>query len=144
MMGYGPRQSRNKQVAHTILRLLDGEPVAVHSPHREANWVFIDDLADAFVMAATAPDFAIGKTYDLGSTQMITNGELVTLIAREMGREGLVQLGVGDSRTGEVIRRPDTNRTADEFGWTAHTPLEDGLRRTISWFDRHRGADGDG
>jgi nucleoside-diphosphate-sugar epimerase len=75
---------------------------------------------------------------------MITNGELVTLIAREMGREGLVQLGVGDSRTGEVIRRPDTNRTADEFGWTAHTPLEDGLPRTISWFDRHRRADGDG
>ena len=137
MMGYGPRQSPSKLIPHTILSLLEGKPVAIHSPHREANWVFIDDIADAFVRAATEPDDAIGKTYDLGSPQMITNGELVKLIAREIGREDLIQLGVGDSRTREVVRQPDTNRTADEFGWTVCTPLPTGLRRTISWFDRH-------
>jgi nucleoside-diphosphate-sugar epimerase len=71
---------------------------------------------------------------------MITNGDLLMLIAHEVGREDLVLLGVGDSRTAEVVRQPDTNRTADEFGWTARTQLHTGLRRTISWFDRHRGA----
>jgi UDP-glucose 4-epimerase len=138
MMGYGPRQNRNKLVPHTILSLLDEQPVAIHSPHRAANWVFIDDIVDAFVLAATAPDGAIGKTYDIGSPQMITNGDLVLLIAQEIGREDLVQLAVGDSRTAEVIRQPDTERTADEFGWTASTQLHTGLRRTISWFERHR------
>ena len=140
MMGYGPRQNRNKLIPHTILSLLDGKPVAIHSPHREANWVFIDDVAEAFVSAATAPDDVIGKTYDLGSSQMVTNGDLVMLIAQQIGREDLVQLGVGESRAREVIRQPDTTRTTDEFGWTASTPLPAGLHRTISWFERHGDA----
>lgn len=141
MMGYGPRQSRAKLVPHAILSMLRGQTVAIHSPNREANWVFVDDIADAFVMAATASDAAIGQTYDLGSPQMITNGDLVKLIAREIGREDLVVLGVGDPRTSEVIRQPDVERTADELGWTARTELDVGLRRTISWFDRHRDVD---
>ena len=71
---------------------------------------------------------------------MVTNGDLVMLIAQQIGREDLVQLGVGDSRTREVIRQPDTTRATDEFGWTASTPLPVGLHRTISWFERHGGA----
>jgi nucleoside-diphosphate-sugar epimerase len=144
MMGYGPRQSKAKLIPHTILSILRGQPVAIHNPERLASWVFVDDLVEAFVMAVTTSDDAIGQTYDLGSPLMITNGDLVMRIARQMNREDLVRLGAGESRTSEVIRQADIRRTADEFGWSARTGLDEGLRRTISWFSGHREGSGPG
>lgn len=35
---------------------------------------------------------------------------------------------------GQPRRRLDTSRAADAFGFTATTPLDEGLQRTITWY----------
>ncbi|MBN6050674.1 SDR family NAD-dependent epimerase/dehydratase, partial [Nonomuraea sp. RK-328] len=35
------------------------------------------------------------------------------------------------------IRRPDISLVTNRLGWSPKTPIEDGLRRTIAWFQEH-------
>ena len=134
MMGYGPRQNENKLVPSTILSLLANKSAMVQNPGRSADWIYVDDIVRGLVNAGRASGDAHGNTYDLGTGSMVTNGELVTMIARQLGREHLVRFGSGGSRGTEMIRRADTDTTRDALDWTSDVSLEEGLQRTIDWF----------
>jgi nucleoside-diphosphate-sugar epimerase len=41
---------------------------------------------------------------------------------------------------GQPRRALDTSRAREQFGFTAKTSFEDGLRRTIDWYEQHRAA----
>jgi GDP-L-fucose synthase len=59
--------------------------------------------------------------------------DLAGLIARLCGFAGRIEW---DARrpNGQPRRRLAIDRAAAAFGFRAHTPFEDGLRRTIAWF----------
>ena len=138
-MGYGPRQNKGKLVPSIILSILRGEPVKIGSPHRPADWIFVDDVVDGFARAASAPDTALGKTFDLGcGGDLITVGAIATSIGRQMDRPDLIELGAGASRGEEMVRPAQPESTQEEFGWSARASLDEGLHRTISWFQRYK------
>lgn len=137
MMGYGPRQNENKLVPSTILSLLAGEPATAQTPDRSADWIYVDDIVRGLVSAGVASDDAHGKTYDLGTGTMVTNGQLVAMIARQLGCEELLRFGSGAPRGTEMIRHADTRPTRDALGWAPDVSLDEGLQRTIEWFREH-------
>jgi GDP-L-fucose synthase len=61
--------------------------------------------------------------------------ELVELIARLTGFEGEIRWQ--PSRPdGQPRRQLDVTRAFEKFGFRAQTSLEDGLRRTIDWYEK--------
>jgi len=63
--------------------------------------------------------------------------DLAKLIPRLTGFEG--DLGWDTSKpNGQPRRALDTSRTEDTFGFRARMNLEEGLRRTIGWYDQQR------
>ena len=73
----------------------------------------------------------------VGSAFEISIRELTETIARLTGFEGRI---VWDTTkpNGQPRRKLDTSRAAERFGFVSRIPFEEGLRRTIAWYEAHR------
>jgi GDP-L-fucose synthase len=67
----------------------------------------------------------------------VTIRDLVALIARLCGFTGRIEWDTSKP-DGQPRRCLDTSRAAELLEWRASTSLEEGLRRTIEWYESDR------
>ena len=133
-MVYGPGQrDERKLVPYVITSLLRDSPPRLASGVREVDWIYVDDVVDAFLVAAVS-DGAVGETLDVGSGALVTVRDLVEQIVRVMEPGVNPEFGALPDRTAERVRVADAGRTTQLTGWSPKTPLDEGLARTIEWF----------
>ena len=141
-MVYGPAQRDvRKLVPYTILSLLQEKAPEVSSGGREVDWVFVDDVADAFVAAVWAPGLD-GRTLDIGSGTMHSVREIVERLTSLVAPQVEPRFGAVEERPDEQVRVADVETTAASLGWRPSTSLDEGLVRTIDWY-RERLAAGE-
>jgi nucleoside-diphosphate-sugar epimerase len=75
---------------------------------------------------------------NIGSSFEISIKDLTELIARLTGFEGSVRWDT-TKPNGQPRRKLDTNRAKAAFGFEARTSFEEGLKRTIAWYEENRG-----
>jgi GDP-L-fucose synthase len=102
------------------------------SPTRE--FLFVDDAAEGVLLAAERYDSS--EPVNLGSAFEISIKDLAETIARLTGFTGRL---VWDTTkpNGQMRRKLDTSRARQEFGFQSRTSFEDGLRRTVEWYEEH-------
>lgn len=137
---YGPGQDTGKLIPHVISRVLDGESPALASGERYIDFVYADDVAAAFIAAATASDVE-GQTFDIGFGDLTQVREVVETILDIVGpdvpRPDYNAIAV---RPFEQELEVDTEPARRILGWSASTPLREGLRRTVEWYARREDA----
>ena len=135
-MVYGPGpQDVKKLVPYTIRSLLRGEQPQFSSGTREVDWVYVEDVAEAFVHAATAAG-AEGGTFDVGTGELTSVRKVVELIHELKNAPAKPEFGATQDRPMEQIRRADLSSSERTLGWSPRTSLRDGLQSTIEWFSR--------
>lgn len=133
-MVYGPGQrDLKKLVPYVVLNLLRGESPRLTSGNRLVDWVYVDDVADAFMRAVDSRD-AIGKIFDIGSGKPISIRETVSLISDLTGSSVVPEFGAIPDRQADLPQRADTRAALQLLDWEASTPLSKGLRKTIEWY----------
>jgi nucleoside-diphosphate-sugar epimerase len=130
MMTYGPGQKSYKLVPSIIDALLQNQTVKLGSGRRLVDWVYIDDVVDAFVRTAAARKPLRG-TVDLGSGELVSIRDCALLIAGLLNRTHLLEFDPARDRPYEEARAADTLPAAERLGWRATTPLRSGLQMTI-------------
>lgn len=133
-MVYGPGPGHpSKLIPYVIRSLLRGEPPRIGSGSREIDWIYVDDVAAAFVAAAVAQDVA-STSVDVGSGTAVSIREvvdrLVTLVAPSIEPE----YGALPPRPFEQVRIADVDATERAIGWRPAISLDEGLARTVEWF----------
>jgi nucleoside-diphosphate-sugar epimerase len=136
---YGPGQECSKLIPHVTTALLRGESPELSSGERMLDWAYAEDVAGAYVAAATRPGLE-GTTLDVGSGIEASVQDVVEEIVRAIGPSaGRPLFGRVAVRPREQHVVPDVETTAAVLGWRAATGLEEGLQRTVGWY-RHRAA----
>jgi nucleoside-diphosphate-sugar epimerase len=135
-MGYGPRQHPSKLIPHVIGSFLRGEAPRLGSGALLADWIYVDDVVEALIIAATAPG-AVGAEVDLGTGAQTSIREVVERIAASMHTSVRPQFGAEPDRPWRRTRCADVERTWTLLGWRAKTALTTGLERTIAWYRRN-------
>lgn len=138
---YGPRDNFNLETSHVIPALIrkcveaqmrgDDEIVVWGTGMPTREFLYAGDAARGILLAAEHYDGA--EPVNLGSGMEISIRDLVELIVRLTGFEGRV---VWDKSKpdGQPRRALDVQRAKDWFGFTAETPFEEGLRKTIEYY----------
>jgi UDP-glucose 4-epimerase len=136
---YGPRL-RVKDARQTFLgiwfrRLLEGEPIEVWGGAQLRDLAYLDDVVDAFLLAAETPRCA-GFAYNLGGAPPVSLFRLAEaaiaangggrLIAKEFPADR-VAIDIGSYYADDGAFRATT-------GWEPKTSLPEGLRRSLDWF----------
>jgi nucleoside-diphosphate-sugar epimerase len=130
-MIYGPGQPDTSKLIPYVARcFLEGETPVLGSGRRPIDWVYVDDVVSAFEMAATTPGVD-GEVIDIGSGELHTIAEVVSMLRAVTGAAGDAEFGGLADRPSEQIQAADTARAEQLLGWRATTSLEEGLKRTV-------------
>ncbi len=99
-------------------------------PSRE--FLYVEDAAEGIFLATQRYDEP--EPVNLGSGMEISIKDLVELLCRLMDFKGRV-VWEEDKPDGQPRRCLDVSK-AKQFGFTAETPFEEGLRKTIEWYSK--------
>ena len=135
---YGPRQDPHGEAGVVAIfagRLLAGEPCTVFGDGEQTrDFVFVDDVVDAFVRAADKGD---GLIINIGTGVETSVNVLYATMARVAGVDRAAVLA--PAREGEVPRSAlDASRAAMQLGWKPWTDLAAGSAAVLDYF-RTRG-----
>ena len=100
------------------------------------EFLYVDDAAEGIVLGAERYDGP--DPVNLGVGHEITIRELVELIVRLTRFAGEIRWDPSKP-DGQPRRALDTSRARERFGFVATTEFEDGVRRTIEWYERTAG-----
>jgi UDP-glucose 4-epimerase len=135
-MTYGPAQADvRKLIPFVSLALLRGELPTLGSGLRPVDWIYVDDVVEAFV-AAVRTDGIAGKVLDVGTGSLVTVRAVAERLARMIRPDAALEFGAVPDRPLEQVRKADAARTRAALGWRAATSLEEGLTRTVEWYRR--------
>lgn len=133
-MVYGPGQlDLQKLVPYVTVSLLRGEAPKLTSGAREVDWIYVDDVVDAFLRAAVAPD-AVGRSLDVGSGELLSARSLVERLHELVGGDVAPEFGAVRDRRMERVRAADPATATEGMGWRPRTPLAEGLARTVDFY----------
>ena len=139
-MVYGPGQrDETKLVPFVITSLLRGESPGLSSGTRPVDWVYVDDVVNAFVRSAT-PDAVLGQSLDVGSGVLTPVREVVEEVVRLMRPSAKPRFGALPDRPNERIRVANVERTQALLGWAPQTSLKEGLATTVDWYTAREDA----
>ncbi len=136
---YGPGQSNRAVIPTIITQALSGNTVRLGNLEAIRDFTYLDDTVEGFLQAGQA-DMWDGETYNLGTGEEISIGQIAELIFRIMGKTPEIQVEQGRLRPekSEVLRLISDNRKAKAaLGWQPKVVMEEGLRRTIDWISAH-------
>jgi UDP-glucose 4-epimerase len=138
---YGPRQDPKSEYAAVVPRfitacLTGARPVIHGDGEQSRDFAFVDDVVEANVLAARAPDAALGRAFNVGGGGEPTSvNELLAIVAeltgatpdpiREPAREG-------DMRATQA----DLTQAKEALGLVPSVDIHEGLRRTVEWFSK--------
>ena len=133
---YGPNMDKKdgRVVSNFIVQALKGEDITIYGDGKQTrSFCYVDDLVDGFIRLMSKDGGAIGPI-NLGNPGEFTMIELAELILQMTNSKSkLVQLPL--PQDDPKMRRPDISRAMTELGWQPAVPLQDGLRKTIDYFE---------
>ena len=112
-------------------RMLRNEPVTIFGTGEDTrDYVYIDDIVEAFARAAQAPEAATALA---GSGEQTSTNRIFELTAGAAGYERAPEYG--PARAGDIDAIAlDSAHARAVWDWHPSVELEDGIARTVEWF----------
>ena len=139
---YGPGDNFDLETSHVIPALIrkcvearrqgTGFIEVWGSGNASREFLYVEDCAEGIVKAAAV--YNESDPVNLGNGREVVIKDLVEMIARLTGFEGKIRWQ-SDKPDGQPRRQLDTRRAFEKFGFRARTSLEDGLSKTIEWYE---------
>jgi UDP-glucose 4-epimerase len=138
-VAYGPGQNSDMFLPALIESLLRGEEFNMTLGEQTRDYVYVGDLVDALLRSGTCAKLD-GEIINIGSGQATQIAQLVRRVEAQLGCHGLVRRGALPYRTGEPMEYLlDVSKARQLLLWVPQTSLDDGLRRTINWYQEMLG-----
>ncbi len=133
---YGPRMHPNdgRVVSNFIVKALQGEPITVYGDGRQTrSFCYVDDLIDGVVRMMTTDDAFTGPV-NLGNPTEFSILELAEKVLELTGSRSAVSFLPLPSDD-PTQRKPDIDLARAKLGWEPRVALDEGLKKTIAYFD---------
>lgn len=133
---YGPRMHPNdgRVVSNFVVQALRGEDITIYGEGQQTrSFCYVDDLIEGFVRLMNSPEELTGPV-NLGNPGEFTIKELAERVIDLTGSSSKLihkPLPQDDPKQ----RQPNIELARKELGWEPTIKLDDGLRKTISYFD---------
>jgi nucleoside-diphosphate-sugar epimerase len=136
---YGYFEDPNRLVPYLIRSCLDDEPVILHNPKAVRDFVFIDDVVNAYLIAVNSADKAAsGEIFNVGSGKQHNVRDIFNIVKKTTSyeKEAMVDKSKsGKSPTDKTkVWEADTTKIKKAFDWEAKTALPEGIKKTVAWF----------
>ena len=133
---YGPYQFPEKVIPKTIIRAKKNMKIPVYGSGKNIrDWIFVKDHCDAVMKVFENGN--TGESYNISSSNEITNIELIEKILEYMGKSSDLIYYVED-RPGHDFRYGiNSSKIRNEMNWKPTYSFEEGLQYTVEWYLNH-------
>ena len=136
---YGPRMhpSDGRVVSNFIVQALKGQPITIYGDGSQTrSFCYVDDLIDALILLMATPDEFTGPV-NVGNPIEFTILELAKKVIELTGSKSRIVFKPLPSDD-PAQRQPDIRLAQKILNWTPVAPLDEGLRKTIGYFQTSR------
>ena len=130
---YGPHQFPEKLIPLMISNAIESKPLPIYGDGMQIrDWLYVDDHCRA--IRAVVERGRPGEIYNIGGNRALPNIEVVRRLLQAVGRPESLMQTVTD-RPGHDRRYALSGaKVMRETGWRPQVSFEDGLKRTIEWY----------
>jgi len=128
---YGEGEDRRRMVPALVRALLQDRPFEATAGEQIRDYLHVDDVAQAFVTMLLERTSGV---YNIASGEPLAIRNLMTAIARSMGKEGLLRFGVVPYRNWEPPFISGANERLRSLGWKPVVPLQDGIQSVVRYW----------
>lgn len=133
---YGPRQYKEKLIPQTILNLIQNKKVPVYGDGQQVrDWLFVRDHCEALIKVLE--NGKVGGKYNIGGECELRNIDLVKKILGLLGKDESMVEYVKDRPGHDRRYSTSIDKISKELGWKPKFNLEEGLVKTIEWYENH-------
>ena len=134
---YGPRQFPEKLIPLMIANAMNDESLPVYGDGKNVrDWIYVEDHARAIWLAFERGNS--GEIYNIGARNEQYNIDVVKAILDNLGKpHGLIKY-VADRLGHDRRYAIEADKAENELGWKPLTSWEEGLRKTIEWYQQNQ------
>ena len=134
---YGPRQHKEKLIPQTILNLLNDKKIPVYGDGKQIrDWLYVQDHCEALI--EVWKHGVVGEKYNIGGECEVQNIDLIKKIISLMGKDESMIEYVKDRPGHDRRYSTDISKITKDLNWKPRFDINDGLTKTIEWYERHR------
>ena len=121
-------------VSNFIVQALQGQDITIYGDGSQTrSFCYVDDLIEAFVRIMATGDEFVGPV-NIGNPGEFTILELAEKVIEFVGGSNKI-VNMPLPMDDPTRRRPDISLAKETLGWEPKIALDEGLRRTIEFFD---------
>jgi dTDP-glucose 4,6-dehydratase len=131
---YGPRQFPEKFLPLMIANALVGKALPIYGDGmQQRDWLHVEDNCSGILAALERG--SIGEVYNIGGTDVEENLTMAKRVLGAIGKPETLLAFVKDRPGHDRRYALDCGKAEKELGWKSMISLEEGLRRTIEWYE---------
>lgn len=139
---FGPWEEPGRLMPTLVLHGLRGRLPPLVAPDVARDYVYVDDVSEAYVRAATISGQEPGAIYNVCTGRQTTMRELVELARRVLALRARPRWGSMPNRQWDTaVWVGDPARIRAALGWRPRHTVESGLRRLAAWLRRPGNAE---
>jgi len=132
---YGPYEEPARLMPTLIVRGLSGKLPPLVDPDVMRDYVYVEDVTKAYLLAATNPDQEPGAVYNVGTGVQTSLREVVNAARQIMGIAVEPEWGAMPNRRWDTnIWVADNRKIRTELSWQPRHSFEQGFRLMVNWF----------
>jgi UDP-glucuronate decarboxylase len=134
---YGPRMHPNdgRVVSNFIVQALKGDPITIYGDGQQTrSFCYVDDLVGGLIKLMDTGDDFTGPV-NIGNPGEFTIRQLAEKVIALTGSKSVIEFRPlpGDD---PMQRQPDLTLAREKLGWEPTAQLDEGLKRTIAYFEQ--------
>ena len=136
---FGENEGLHRFVPQVIDKLKCEHAVQMTLGEQIRDYIYIDDLIDAYILAAVVPLENKVEIINIGSGKGIAIKHLALIILKQLGvSNDLLQFGAMPYRPDEMMYLvANVGKAKSVLGWEPKVSIEKGIEYTINWYNQN-------
>lgn len=135
---YGYYDSPTRLIPYLVTSCLRGRNPRIISGKAVRDFVFINDVVDAYINTIRRSEHARGEIFNIGSGRQVSVMDVAEKILLLTGSRSRIVSSGADERANQPKRwQADISKAGRVLGWKPKTDISQGLEKTIEWFSEN-------
>lgn len=134
---FGPYDHPARLIPNAIVKMLKGDALFVHNPFEVRDYIFVEDVIDAYLLCMKKAQYLSGEIFNIGSGKQTIIKDVIRLLSAELKSKSMICLNNNPVlNSNATLWQADIEKAKKQLGWYPKKTLIQALKETISWFKK--------